>query len=246
MINYIKAELYRNFNRPYLWVYTGIIAALVLAINIMFNINSATSLSTILQMTNSMMLIPVFLVAGMIDTVIAEEYKNKTMKNVIAFGIKRSKLILSKYIVAVILAFISAFIILAVLYGSGALLLGLGDNFNVVFLDHLKRIAAALPLWMAAIAVGVFLNIIISNSTVCAFVYAGVFVMTSLIIRLLTAFVSHKFKYVYDILITTQLSNLNAKVVTNHNLILAVIVGFIYIVLFLVFSILYFKKKEVK
>ncbi|MBV7273355.1 ABC transporter permease subunit [Clostridium sp. PL3] len=251
MINYIKAELYRNFNRAYLWVYTAIIAALVLAVNIIINISHAgngvnLSLSNVLEITNSMMIIPVFLVAGMIDTVIAEENKNKTMKNVIALGIDRSKLILSKFIAAVILACIAAVIILAVLYGSGALLLGLGDNFNIIFLDHFKRLAASFPLWMAAIAVGIFLNIIINNSTVCAFVYAIVFLMTPLVTKFFIIFVSDKFKHVYNILITTQLGKLSARVVASHDFITSIIIGFIYIIVFLAFSILCFKKKEIK
>lgn len=246
MINYIKAELYRNFNRAYLWVYTGVIAALILLVNVIFSSNSSMNLTKLIQMTDKMMFLPVFLVVGMIDVVIAEENKNKTMKNVIAFGIERSKLILSKFIVAVVLAFISAAIILVVLYGSGALLLQTGNNFDVVFLDNLKRIGGALPLWMAAIAVGFLLNIVITNSNVCAFIYTMVFLTTSLIIKFLTAFVSDKFKYIYDILISTQLSNLSADVVKKHDITLAVIIGFIYIVVCLALSILCFKKREVK
>lgn len=248
MINYIKAELYRNFNRAYFWVYTGIISALLLTIVILFNVSSIPSinLSAIIQISNHMVFIPVFLVAGTIEMVIAEEYKNKTLKNVITFGLPRTKLILSKFIVTVILSFIAAIIMLTVFYGSAAVLLGLGNGFHGIFLDHIARLAAALPLWIAAIAVGIFLNVVISNSTICAFVYAGVFLMTSQIVKLLAFLVSNKFKYVYDNLITIQLSKLGGNIVSKQDLTSAAIIGCIYTIIFLIFSIVYFRKKEVK
>jgi ABC-2 type transport system permease protein len=248
MLNYIKAELYRNFNRMYLWAFTGVIAALALFIIVISKVNNIPNmtLTTLVQVSTYVLSFPVFFVAAMLDIVVAEEHKNQTMRNVVTFGVSRSKLILSKVIVSVILAFISALIIAVVFYGSGAVFLGLGSDFPGTILEDALRILAAVPLWIGAISVGTFLATVINNNTIFAFAYGGLFLMTSKIIQILEMLVSGKFKYVRDILITTQLSRLGATELASKDMLHAVLVGVIYTIVFTILSMVYFKKKEVK
>ena len=127
MFNYIRAELYRNFNRKHFWMFTGVLAALPLAIIILGRGNNVqgVNFSMLLNSSLYMLSVPVFLIAMIVDMVTAEENKFQTMRNVIAFGVPRYKFILSKIIVSVILAFTSAVIILGVFYGVAAILFGI-------------------------------------------------------------------------------------------------------------------------
>lgn len=248
MLNYIRAELYRNFNRAYLWVFTGILVTLSLAVVILCKANNIPNISLIFLLDTSLLMlsVPVFLVAAMLDMVTAEEQKNQTMRNTITFGLSRHKIVLSKVITSVILALISAFIISIAFFGSGAVLFGLGQDFSLKISNDLLRLLAALPLWIGAISVGTFFAIVISNSTVFGFVYAGIFLMTSKVIQLLSIIVSDKFNYIQNILITTQLSKLAKPTATAHDITCSVLIGVMYTVIFTLLSILCFKNKEIK
>lgn len=248
MINYIRAELYRNFNRAYLWVYTLLLATFPLMLNVIFKVNNLSNinLAALLNLSLSMLIMPVFLVVAMIDMISCEEYKNGTLKNAVSFGISRSKLIVSKFISAVILAFISAFIIFTVFYGSGAILLGLGNNINAIFLDTFMRMGAALPLWIGAISVGIFLNILVNNANIFSFVYVGIFIILPQVFKILSVFVSHKFRCLYDTFLTTQLTSLGKATIAKGQFTSAIVIGCLYTVVFLILSIVCFKNKEIK
>lgn len=248
MLNYIKAELYRNFNRPHLWVYSGVIAALSLLLNISFKISSAPNmdLSRLFQIMTQMLILPIFLVASFIDVTTAEESKNLTLKNAVSFGVPRSKIALSKFIVTVILSFIAAFIIFIVFFGSGAVLFGIKEGSMQLIRDSSLRILTSLPLWIGAISVGTFIALFFNNSTAAAFVYAGVFAGVGPIVKGLSMLISDKFNYIYRILITTQLSSLGLPALGDNALITAAGIGIAYTILFTMISMLYIKRKEIK
>jgi ABC-2 type transport system permease protein len=248
MLNYIKAELYRNFNRMYFWIFTGSISALALAVIILGKANDmpGVSLSMLLDSSLFMLAIPVFLVAGIVDMVTAEENKNQTMRNVITFGVSRYKLVLTKIIVSVVLAFISAFIIIGIFYGSGAILFGIDQGVKEVLPIVSIRMITAVPLWIGAISIGTFLGIAIKNNTLFGFAHAGIFFITSKVIQLLSYVVSDKFLYVNKYLITTRLNGLRTAGLPASELWLSALIGLAYTVVFTALSMLYFNKKEVK
>lgn len=259
MRNYIRAELYRNFNRLYFWNLVAITSVLALSFNILMRIfnpyPNIPNLSMIFQMGIGMLSVPVYLVGVIIDMVIGEETKNLTLKNVVSFGIPRGKIILSKIIVAVTLSFIAAIIILTVLYGSGVLLFGVDGLSLALFKDFLFRLLAAIPLWIGAISVGTLMGYIFNNNTIYAFAYTFTFALTGSMLKFLSALISDKIMYIYNILITTQIKNLsvltiiddnNIQAIANSSLISAISIGAIYIIVFAILSMMYFRKKEVK
>lgn len=248
MLNYIKAELYRNLNRKYIWVYSGVIALLALLLNILFKSASATDfgLADLLGIVVQMLVVPIFLVATFIETTTAEEQKNLTLKNAVSFGISRSKIALSKVIVTVIQSFIAAIIIFTVLLGSGLILLGIKEGTGGIIGIASIRILVAIPLWIGAISVGTFIALVINNSTAAAFVYAGVFTVVSAITKILTMLVSDKFGYISKFYITTQLSALKTPDLSNEALYKAAGIGIAYTILFTALSMVYIKRKEIK
>lgn len=247
MLNYIKAEFYRNFNRAYYWVYTGSIAALALLINILIaSSGSNIDFSILFEAITRVLIMPIFLVAVFIEIATAEEHKNLTLKNAVSFGVPRSKIALSKVIVTVVLSLIAAVIIFSVYFGSGALLLGVKAETMPLIRDSLLRILTAVPLWVGAVAVGTFIAIVINSSTAGAFIYAGVFTLVAPAIKLLATLVSDKFDYILQILITSQLLNLRTYDLPDSVLIRAAGIGVAYTILFTILSMLYIKKKEIK
>lgn len=248
MLNYMRAEFYRNFNRVYLWAYTGFFALSAFAINLLAssNKNIPIKVTVLMDITIAMLILPVYFVIPMLDMATAEENKNQTLRNVITFGMPRYKLILSKLITATVLALISALIILVVFYGSGAVLFGLGDNFPSAAADLLQRLLAALPLWIGAIAVGTFLALFINNNNMFSVVYGALFLVLPTVIKMLVYLVSDKFMYIQKILISTQIGKIAAPNASSQDMLSAALIGVGYIVVFTLLSILYFSKKEVK
>lgn len=248
MLNYIKAELYRNFNRAYFWIYTGVIAAMALSINIIFSINAVPNikLDFLFETIIQMLFLPIFLVATFIEIATAEESKNLTLKNAVAFGTSRSKIALSKVIVTVALSIVAAVIIFTVFFGSGYILLGTGEGSGKMIGIYIIRILTAIPLWIGAISVGTFIAIVINNSTAAAFVYAGTFTVISTALNLLGMLVSNKIAYVSEYLITSQLSILKAPDLGNAALLKAAGIGIGYTILFTCMSMLYIRRKEIR
>ncbi|ABW17690.1 ABC transporter permease subunit [Alkaliphilus oremlandii] len=250
MLNYIKAELYRNFNRVYYWAFITITSAVALLCNILIkstgNVTSM-SLSEIMYIGIQAINLPIFLVLMMVEIVTSEENKNLTIRNAVSFGIPRNKMIASKVVTTTILSSIAALIILTVFLGSGAILLGFGADFSLeIVKDFSLRLLVAVPLWIGAISVGTFLGIVFKSSTVSSFIYFGVFTMARKIINVLEVIVSDKFKYLHKILITTNLFNLRNDVLSNEIIISAILVGVGFTALFTILSMVYFNKIEVK
>lgn len=248
MFNYMRAELYRNFNRMYFWVFTVVMAALAVAIVILSRVDNIVRLdfSMLLDTILYVMVMPVYIAAGFIDMVSAEENKNQTLRNAITFGIPRYKLVLSKLIVTVILALVSAFIVLGLFYGSAAALYGIDQATGDVLSRVLPRLLTALPLWIGAVSIGTFLGLAINNNTLFGFAYAGVFFITSKIIMVLSYVVSDKFLKLNDYLISMRLSALKSPNLTSKDLWTSALIGLCYTVIFTIINMLYFNKKEIK
>lgn len=243
MLNYIKAELYRNFNRKYFWVYTGIFTILSVMLNIICKVqNQSNNFNDMLIATIEMLPFAVFLIVPIIDMASAEEHKNQTIKNVVSSGMPRNTIILSKFIVSVILCFLWAVIILGIYYISGICLFGIGKGYIKL---ELLTLLTSVPLYIGVLAIGTFMAAAISNSTIFAFVYAGVFAITPTFIKILMALVSPQFKKIYDVLITVQFTSFK-KDITTAAASKAVISGIVYTLIFLTLSLIYFRRKEIK
>ena len=245
MLNYIKSELYRNFHRKYFWVYTGIFSLLGLLMNLIgTSNNSKVPLGDALSMCVYIFVFTIFVLLPIIDMVTAEEHKNGTMKNTISSGISRSTVVISKFIVTIILCFAFGIIGLGVFSLSSFLLFGVGNE--ALLCSSALKILVSLPLFIGAVSIGTFIALAINNNTIFSFVYFGVFLITSYIIKMLSMLVSRNFEKIYNILITVQLNSLRGDQLTSNITSKAIISGIIYTLVFLVLSIIVFNKKEIK
>jgi len=256
MLNYIKAELYRTFNRKYFYFFTGILAVLAISLLIFLKLidakNSVPLIDAIgMSVTNYMLMLPVGLIVMIIDMVYTEEYKNGTLKNVVSFGMSKSKLIFGKFITIIILAFITDIVVISVFWLSSALIFGIGNlgtiKLSVYFNIAGTRYCTAVILWIAVIAVGLLLSTFINNSNMFIYVYFGVFVVLPMTIDILSRIVDKNITKINNFLITGCINLVGAyNGVNKGNIFFAIAVGLVYIVVCLSLSVGWFSKKDVK
>ncbi|HKM35755.1 MAG TPA: ABC transporter permease [Lachnospiraceae bacterium] len=130
MINYIKSELYRIIRMKGIYILAIICGGLLIAMNlVLFFAGSgkpefpydATGFSfSMVEGSVQFVFILTLCIAGII---FADEYKNKTLMNSIAFGYSRMQLYFGKMIVSIIVAFVTFSVVLGVFIGSSYLLL---------------------------------------------------------------------------------------------------------------------------
>ena len=252
MRNYIKAELYRSFNRVYFWGMTVGLALTALLFNALllymnYKWDQSISLAYLMEAGIMILSAPYYLLIVFADMITSEEQKNLTLKNVIGSGLSRSKMYLGKLIATFILAFISAGIILGAYLGSGLVLFGLGDTFSMGLLqDFSLRIVAAIPLWISGIALVTFLAMLIKNNTLFAMAYGFGVSFIPIVLHLLGNFVAEIFTVIYDYLPTTQFKLLTEiDVLTSAQFMESVGAGIIHTLIFVVIGLIYTKRKTI-
>lgn len=252
MRNYIKAELYRSFNRVYFWGMTAGLAVFGLLLNCLFlyankQWGEGFSFEGLMEMGIYGLSVPMYLIIIFVDMITSEEQKNLTLKNVVGGGLSRGKMYIGKLIASVILSFISAGIILTVFYGTGFVLFRTSEAFNGTLIQSFGlRLGAAIPLWISGIAIATFLGIAIKNNTFFAFLYAFLISFLPTVLRILGYAVSEVFTVIHRYLPTTQLGLLaqNGEL-TSSMLFTSVGIGVIYTLAFTVIGLIYIKRKAI-
>ncbi|MEW8956378.1 ABC transporter permease [Clostridium sp.] len=246
MLNYIRADLYRNFNRKYFWIYTGIMSLLAFLFVIVCRTNTLIpniSLNTALEAATINLALAIYLIPAFIEMTISDEQKNQTFKNVIAFGVKRNTVVISKLISTILLAAASALIILSVFLISGLTILGGPSD---LLLEFMLKFLYSSVLWIGALSLGNFMALFFNSSNIFALAYAGVFLITTNLIKLLSIFVSDKFSYISEILITSKLTNIIKQPLSTSNVSDAILLGAAYTIVFTVLSMILLRNKEIK
>lgn len=184
MLKIMKADLYKTFHRPYLYVFTGVLALIAFLFDLSFTCNNNPR-EVVFQIIEMFLFLPLFISVIFADIIMSEENKHGTMKNTISFGIGRNKLYLSKLLTALLLAFLSAVIILGVFIGNSFLLLNPGKEFNTVFNDFLLRLGATLLIAVGGLSLAMLLAALFKKNSVFVIAYAGFLMIPTLILKLL-------------------------------------------------------------
>ena len=246
MLNYIRADIYRNLNRKYFWIYTGIIAAMAVLVTVLFKISNGIpdkDFNLVLSIATQAFTMPIYLVGAFVEMATSDEQKNQTFKNVVSFGVTRNTIAISKVITAVILSTLSAFIILTAFSISGLILIGGPSDFLSEFLI---RFSLSSVLWIGAISIGTFISLVFNSSNISATIYFVIFLMTKNIISILSFLVWDKLNYLKNFLISTKLNILAKEPLIIDNIGPAILVGVMYTIVFTGLSMLYLRNKEIK
>lgn len=157
MINYIKSELYRNFNNKGNYIFLFGSMGFVIFLNVALGLfaNSQTnfpygttkySLSSFYNFIGLLMLISAYVVS----IVFGEEHKNSTLKNSIAFGISRSEIYFGKFLVELVICTINLILISSVYVIAAYVML---EDSGVIYLkDFIHAIVACYPLLLVGMA----------------------------------------------------------------------------------------------
>lgn len=130
MLNYLKSELYRVVHSKEVYILTASMAGLTVLFNLVLflfnrvspNFPYAKLLFSMNMLTGSLQ--DMFMAAGiMVSFLFTDEFRNGTLKNVISFGISRTTFFLGKCIVCTLTAGVSMIVILFFYVGSALLLL---------------------------------------------------------------------------------------------------------------------------
>lgn len=177
MLNYTKSELYRIVHGRELYLFTGVLCAIVLLSSVLLWAMASTpdfpyatvrfSLSNLISMLPSL-----FLLAGLLVWVLfADDRKDGTFKNAVADGCSRRGLFVGKCLVSTGLGLASMTVILAVYVGSAVLLLeGPADAVPIL----LKGVAAALPFTVACVVLGVAVCSVLPKTSAAFLVWLAI------------------------------------------------------------------------
>ena len=130
MLNYMRSEWYRIFHTKALWVLTGVLAGLLLAMNAVLYLmgrgDPRFPYSTIrfsLSPLLSNMLMMGCSGLALASILFSDKSQGGIMKNAVAYGISRTRIFAGKCILSSAAAFLSMLVILAVYVGSALWLL---------------------------------------------------------------------------------------------------------------------------
>lgn len=156
MLNYIRSEFYRVFHGKEFYLFTGIVAALTVLMNIvlyLFQTDTPNfpygSVRYSLNLLSGTMEVLFYMGAILTSFLFSEEHKSGTMKNTISFGVSRSQFFTGKCIVCCTVSVLSMIVIMVFYYGSAYLLLDHPGDITV--LDRLRGVAANLPMAFASV-----------------------------------------------------------------------------------------------
>lgn len=243
MLKIIRADLYKSFHRPYVFVLTGCICALALMFVMMFPANSPTESALHFSLT-FIAFLPFFAVMA-VEVILAEENKFGTLKNTISFGIARELFFIAKSISCIIITAFCAAISLLVFSGALFVHSRPGKAFTGAFItDYAERIGITLLLVAGAVFIAILMSVIFKKSSVYAFSFAGILLIPTLVFKGLAHYAIPQAFYLYEATIFGQVNDL-ASLPASH-FYEPILVAVLHIVVFGIAGIIIFRRQEIK
>lgn len=190
MTNYIKSELYRIRNSKGVYCLVGGCGALLLAMNLLlwyFHIYDGSfpyaTTSFSFGMLSRDMQIPLCLTVVIGSVIFADEYKNRTISNSVAFGLSFVKVLFGKWIVTLIISAVALVIVEGILVGSGYLLLE--NSGREVLMDLLQANLACIPVFIAGVSGYYAFVFLLKNELQASWAWVGTMIGVNVVISLL-------------------------------------------------------------
>ncbi len=101
MFNLIKADLYRIFNKKGLYIFSGISTILLLLIVYLVKTPTTTYDDYVMIVSMVVSFSSIIIGAFIVGLVYNDDLKSKSLQSAIGFGMKRSQIVLTKFIVSV-------------------------------------------------------------------------------------------------------------------------------------------------
>ncbi|WBY64895.1 MAG: ABC transporter permease [Thermocaproicibacter melissae] len=237
MLKMIHADLYKTFHRAYFFIMTLVVSGLCVALVFAMRGGGAGNWTGATELGVELLGYPVFLIPMLTQIVYAEEFRDHTLKNTIAFGTNRTVLYISKWLTTIILGVIMAAVVLFFFFGCAALILPKDSDFTWDFMKvFFERFGASCLVYIAAISMSIFFIQLFNKSTLAIFFYYGGFYFTDLILTLI------KCDKGIDYLLKTQMSAIISKPVDQFRD--PIVITLVTMAVFFVAGIVFFRKKD--
>jgi len=256
MINYMKSEIYKVTRSKITYLYLSSFIVLMIALSFiikLYDIDTGLHYDAgfLLELVRvNAFNIPLYLTILITGLVFTEEYKNKTMSNTISYGFTRAQIYFGKFIVQVITAIVFASIVFGSLIASSYLILGfngsnMASSFNLLFI----RIMAALPLWLAALAIANALAFIFTSTMAFSMIFMVIIVFVPSLIDTISLF-TDKLDLIKKYMLSCQLAPTNYIInefkTTSTDIKHYYFLGFLYLIAAVIIGYNVFRKKEIK
>lgn len=206
MLNYMSAEFYKVLHRKYLYVtflvLTGL--ALLLLSGFVF-VNSGGGYTDFEGGgLSALMMLSVGLYAAILvgDMVFSDQYKFNTLKNEVSFGVSRTRIYLGKLAVEAVVGVAMSVLVLGIYEVMCWLLLYPCDPETTrrVWMIIGYNVLAAMPQWLAALAVTNMFFFLVRGNTLASFLALGVIAVPSAVFELSALLVGYRFPHVAQVL----------------------------------------------
>ncbi len=244
MLNFIKAELYKQFKLPLIYVINIVLATGLILLCLLFNSPEnelATKVFVLKRIGGVFPVISIFLTV--FTSVFLDDYRYGTLKNIMSSDISRNKYYIGKLIVQTIMGLITSSVCLIALF-IGMLVLSTGDNFGVYLKSFLLRCLSVIPLYIALLSFIDLLVVTLRKGT-AYLAYYLIPVALSIVVGILSSFydIFEKLKYLSIGYALLPLVDISA---TNEQMIYAVVLGIFWTIAFTGLGLTIFKNREIK
>ena len=250
MRRYIRAELTRNLTRSYFLGMTLGLYILGIILNLVFSIgNLDNSYLFLFESIGQMYVMGIFLLIILVDMVTIEEFKNQTIKNVLASGLSRNKIIAGKITATAILGLVACLTIIGTYFISGRIILKLENTslLGGLYRDLFFQLLGVIPLWIGGAALMTFSYILIRKSFLAGFFYyISIFIFPVIVDNIARL---KNYRLLMAVNNNLSISNTMAKMIMSENLsqdfIHGLLLGLGYLLVFSGLSMLAFKKRDI-
>lgn len=237
MLKLIHADLYKTFHRAYFYVLMLSVSVLCVVLAFAMRGGEYGNWSGAVITGAGLLSYPIFLLPMITQIVYAEDFRDHTLKNSIAFGTNRTTLYVSKWLTTIVLGIFMTVVVLAFYFGGAAVLLTKDPTFNWELVrEFFLRLAASCSVYIAAISMSVFFIQLFNKSTLAIFLYYAAFYLTEYLLKLV-----HWSKGT-DYLLKTQIFAISQSPLAKLQT--PVVISVITMVVFFIAGIVFFRKKD--
>lgn len=255
MLNLIKAELYKISKRPIMYVLVGVLIFSIvfvilgakgsLNLNIDFNFGGFASNTRVGMLRIVSVSLPFVLIFMMIfGIVFTEDYAIGTAKNMFISKVTRERIFFSKFITQIILAYILATIGL-ISFIIMLMVLEPGEGYSrKLIIDFIFRFYVVTIPYIGGIAIVNFLSILLKREYLVCIVYYVLIAQVQFIIMIISKVIFDNVEVLGKFLLFGNVGILATSFSSLNDIVISVLVSFIYIVVFTTLALSIYKKQE--
>lgn len=259
MINYLKSEVYRNIRSKTNYVFLFGSMGFVILINVALGIYANGQVDFPYGNTRFSFLsfftamgVPMILCFVLVSIVNGQEFKYHTLKNSISYGISRSQIYFSKFLMEIIISLINLICI------SGAYIISaytMLENSGIVYLNDLFRaLIACVPLFVVSVMVAHCLYYMLDSEITVGVVWAILIIVIPQVLAMagrgILIFRKIASWMPWNIIGSSSYDEVTRRMVmiwsSQEGLIKCFIVGIMGSVIFYVLGLELFKRREIK